>query len=338
MGKTLLYVGLLALLGFGVYYFLFAEKNVFGVDEAGFTIKDTGNIGKVFLAEKGGGAITLERKDGGWIANGEKKVIQSVMNDFLTTLATQKPMFPAPQNAHNTVIKSMATKGIKVELYTLEGKKKTVFHVGGQASTNKGSYMLMEGAERPYVVQMPVFEGYLTPRYTVDIEMWKDRTIVDLTADDIEEVSINYPDEPLNSFTVKRISDDSVTVVVEEALMKGKELNKKRLNSYLSFFKKVAYEGTLNGTTDLDSVISSVKKRCSIDIKGANNVKRHLDVYWMPINKRSKNRLFPDVDVETGYDADRFYSVIDTKDTVVIQVGTFEKIFRKGYEFYEQDL
>lgn len=337
MGKTLLYVGLLALLGFGVYYFLFAEKNVFGVDEAGFTIKDTGNIGKVFLAEKGGESITLERKDGGWVANGEHRVIPSVINDLLTTLATQKPMFPAPQNAHNTVIKSMATKGIKVELYTLEGKKKTVFHVGGQASTNKGSYMLMEGAERPYVVQLPVFEGYLTPRYSVDLATWKDRTIVNLAPEEIKEVSINYVEEPLNSFTVKRVSDDSVTVVLDELLMQGKQLNKTRLNTYLSFFKKVAYEGSINGTVGLDSIIANVQKRCTVDIIDRSNAKHHLDVYWMPINKRSKNRLFPDVDIDTGYDGDRFYSVIDNTDTVIIQTGTFEKIFRKGYEFYEQD-
>ena len=336
MGKTLLYVGLLGLLGFGVYYFLFAEKNVFGVNEAGFTIKDTGNIGKVFLSEKGGESITLERKDGGWVANGEHRVIQSVMNDMLTTLATQQPMFPAPQSAHNTVIKSMATKGIKVELYTLEGRKKTVFHVGGQANNNKGSYMLMEGAERPYVVQLPVFEGYLTPRYSVDLATWKDRTIVDLTPAEIEEVSINYVEEPLNSFTVKRVSLDSVTVVLDEVLMKGKQLNEKRLYTYLSFFKKVAYEGSINGTVGLDSIISHVQKRCTIDIVGANNTRRHLDVYWMPINKRSKNRLFPDVDIETDYDGDRFYSVIDHNDTVIIQVGTFDKIFRRGYEFYEQ--
>lgn len=337
MRKTLLYVVLLAILGFGVYYFLFAEKDVFGVDEAGFTIKDTGNIGKVYMVQKDGNAITLERSDNGWVANGSHAVIPSVMNDFLTTLATQKAMFPAPTNAHNTVVKAMSTQAIKVELYTLGGKKKTVFHVGGQANDNKGTYMLKEGAKRPYVVQLPAYEGYLTPRYNIDLATWKDRTIVDLKPAQVQEVSIGYVEEPLNSFTVKRISDDSVAVLIDDVLMKGKELNKRRLNTYLSFFGKVAYEGSINGTIGLDSIIANVKKRCTVDIIGTNNVQKHMDVYWMPITKRSKNRLFPDVDIETGYDGDRFYAVIDNKDTVIIQVGTFDKIFRLGYEFYEAD-
>lgn len=339
MRKTLLYLTLLAVLGLGVYYFLFADRNVFGVDEAGFTIRDTGSIGKVFLAKQNGNTVTLERKkDGtGWIADGKYAVIPSVMNDLLVTLVQQKPMYPVPKSAHNTVVKSMSTSAIKVEVYTLGGEKMKVFHVGGQANNNKGSYMLIEGAKSPYVVQLPAFEGYLTPRYSVDLATWRDRTIVSLMPEQVEEVKIDYVEEPLNSFTINRVSKDSVSVSVDEALMKGKELNKRRLNTYLTFFKGVHHEGFINGTTDLDSIIANVQKRCTIEIKGDNGVARHLDVYWMPISKRSKNRLRPEVDIDKDYDSDRFYGVVDNKDTVILQIGTFDKIFRLGYEFYEKD-
>ena len=142
----------------------------------------------------------------------------------------------------------------------------------------------------------------------------------------------------MNSFAINRVSKDSVSVSVDEALMKGKELNKRRLNTYLTFFKGVHHEGFINGTTDLDSIIANVQKRCTVEIKGDNGVARHLDVYWMPITKRSKNRLRPEVDIDKDYDSDRFYGVIDNKDTVILQIGTFDKIFRLGYEFYEKDV
>ena len=67
MSKTILYLVILLLLGFGIYYFIFNNNNgsPYGVSEAGFTIKDTGAIGKIFIAgadgesEPGGGEVEI---------------------------------------------------------------------------------------------------------------------------------------------------------------------------------------------------------------------------------------------------------------------------------------
>ena len=48
--------------------------------------------------------------------------------------------------------------------------------------------------------------------------------------------------------------------------------------------------------------------------------------------------LTPFPGIDNRFDADRFYAVINNfKDTVIIQRFTFDKIFRKAYEFYEAD-
>jgi hypothetical protein len=70
MRKTLLYLLLLAVLAFGVYYFIFSNKGSdFSKSEAGFTIKDTSEIGKIFLSNPAGDNILLERTDSGWMVN-----------------------------------------------------------------------------------------------------------------------------------------------------------------------------------------------------------------------------------------------------------------------------
>ena len=64
-----------------------------------------------------------------------------------------------------------------------------------------------------------------------------------------------------------------------------------------------------------------------------------MDVYWVPINKRSKNLDVSDPDVPDDYDADRLYAVINNnKDTVMIQQLVFRPIFRKLFEFYQSDV
>src|ERR1044071_7726271 len=132
MNKTIVYIVLLVILGAGVWYFLFSDKNAFGVNEAGFTIKDTAAIHRIYLADKTGNAVTLERKKEGWFVNGQYPILQAPLTNLMKTMANQEAMYPVPKNMHNMVVKNMASKAIKVELYYEDGKPMRVFYVGGQ--------------------------------------------------------------------------------------------------------------------------------------------------------------------------------------------------------------
>lgn len=338
MKKTLLYVVALAVIGAAVWYFVFRDKDAFAKNEAGFQVEDTAAIYKIFLADKKGGQILLERNDEGWILNKQYKVIQQSVNTILTTVNRQVAQYPVPQTAYDNVITMLAGQAIKVELYDKSGDKIRVFYVVGQANNNAGSYMLMEGSDMPYVVQIPGFQGYLASRYSADIADWRDRSVFDITEKDLKSVTVTYPDLPLNNFTMKRNAANEMEVDADKVLISGKTLNKRRVGVYSKFFEKIYSEGYLNGTIKLDSIIKSVPKMCAIEATAANGSTQHADIYLMPVNRRSKNMLTPFPGIDNHYDADRFYAVINNfKDTVIVQRMTFDKIFRKAYEFYEAD-
>lgn len=338
MKKTLLYFLTLAILGALVWYFVFAEKDTFSKNEAGFQVVDTASVSKLFLADKKGKQILLERKDGTWLLNKQYPVMAQSISILLTTLNRQVAQYPVTQKEYDNVIKMLAGESVKVELYDTDGDKMKVFYVVGQAQNNAGSYMLMDGSDMPYVVQIPGFEGYLTSRYSTDIADWRDRTVIDIPETNLKSVSLTYDDAPLNNFTIKRNASNGFDVDIDKALISGKTLNKRRVDVYSKFFEKVYCEGYVNGTIKLDSIIKNAPKKCAIDAVSTNGKAQHVDVYFMAINKRSKNLLTPFPGIDNRYDADRFYAVInDFKDTVVIQRFTFDKIFRKAYEFYEAD-
>lgn len=339
MGKTLLYVAILGLLGFGIYYFVVRENDSpYSKEEAGFTIKDTAAIGKLFLATGDGESVTVERTPGGWTVNKQYKAMPSTLNLLLQTLTQQVPLYPVTQSAYDNVIKTMAANGIKVEVYDREGKKMRVFYVGGVALNNSGTNMLIEGAKTPYVVHVPGFNGYLTSRYTVNLRDWRDRTVFNLPAEEVKSVSLQYEGKPVNSFEIVR-EGDSVMIKADPAIAKGLDgPNTRRAKVYLKYFANVNCEGYLNGLPDNDTTIKSAPKYLSIDIKGMHNQHQHVDIYWMAINKRSKNRLTSNPDVPDDYDSDRLYAIMnDYKDTVVIQQFAFHDIFHKAFEFFQKD-
>lgn len=339
MRKTILYIVILAILGFGVYWFLFAERNnsPFPKSEAGFTIKDTADIYKVFLTDRSGHSILLERTPKGWTVNKQFAAIPGPVNRLLGTMYEQEPQYPVAEKSYNAIIKSLAGKGIKVEVYNKAGEAIRVFYVGNEVLDFQGTFMMMEGATKPYVVQVPGQQGYLTPRYSTNLADWRERIVFNLEPAEIKEVRVTYAEEPLNSFTVKNVNNRPI-VTTDPALMKDKEQNSRRATAFLKFFGDINSEGYINGVPGLDSTIRSTQLRCTIEVTAASGLQQRVDIYWKPINRRSKNLTTSDPDIPDQYDADRFYAVLhNTKDTALVQRGTFDKILRKGYEFFEED-
>lgn len=337
MRKTIVYILILGILGVGVWFFLFRDNSTFGEEEAGFTISNTSDIGSIFLANPKGDTVALRRNGEEWILNGRYPSSVRMMETLLETFSQQYAAYPVPEAAHNNVIKTLAGQGIKVEVYNKKGKVMKVFYVGGQAGDKKGTYMLMEGATRPYVVELPAYEGYVTPRYSTDYIEWRNRTVVDIPASRLASVSVKYAEEGeyLNSFTLQKKDKGAFDIQLHPELKVSTPLNERRVKTYAGFFEKVGCEGFLEGVTRLDSIIASVPKYCDIQVRGENGKGNDIAIYKMRVNKRSKNVTS---EVIPEFDADRYYGIINNnKDTVILQSATFDKMFRKGYEFYQAD-
>lgn len=339
MRKTLVYVTILALLSFSVWYFLFNTKeNPYGETEAGFTIKDTAAIGRIFLVSSSGESITLDRTDQGWMVNKKHRALRSTLDLLLTTMHQQVALYPVTKSAYENVVKTLSTNSTKVELYKRDGSPISTFYVGGIAVNNTGTNMLMKDAHQPYVVHVQGFNGYLTPRYTTRMTDWRDRTVFNIPEDEIKTISVQYADKQINSFVIAK-DKDSVTVTADKEIMtKLDGLNKRRAVTYTRYFTNVNCEGYLNGLEDMDATLKTAPKQSSIDITGIHGQHQHADIYWMAVNRRSKNRETSNKDVPDDYDSDRLYAVInDAKDTIMIQQYAFRNIFHKAYEFYLKD-
>ncbi len=339
MKKTLAYIAILAVLGFGIYYFIFrTDDNPFGRTEAGFNVKDTASVGKIYIVAADGEGVTVERKGPIWMLNGKEKALPSMVELTLNTLAGQRVIAPVTKAAFDNAVKLLASDAIKVEVYNRDGKKMTVFYVGGASANGNGTNMLMEGAKTPFIVQVPAFTGDLTARYSTRIRDWRDRTVFDVLSADIKSVSVQYADKPLNSFVLSR-EGSSYKILGDPMITENMgPLNVARANYYMAYFTNVNCEGYMNGLEGMDTVIQKTVKRCTIDLETVKGEKQHADIFWLPINRRSKNKQTANQDVPDEYDADRMYAIINNnKDTVMIQTLTFRKILRMSYEFFKKD-
>jgi Domain of unknown function (DUF4340) len=337
MRKTVIYLVILAILGSAIFFF-FYKSNGYNPDVPVFNIKDTASIGKLFLATTDGQRVTVERTDSGWMVNKIYHALPSTLNLLLTTLAQQEALYPVTKSAAEIVMKGLATESIKIEVYDRKGNRMSAFHVGGIAVNNTGTNMLMDDSQTPYVVHIHNFNGYLSSRYTVLLRDWRDRTVFNIPYEEIKSVSIDYAGKPINSFEIQK-DKDSVTIKVDPSLSSGLDaFNSRRAKVFLKYFANVNCEGFINGISDNDTSLATAPKQSTIDVQGIHGQRQSVDIYWMAVNQRSKNRIVSNPDVPDDYDADRLYAVINNhQDTVVIQQFAFRNIFHKAFEFYQKD-
>lgn len=330
MRTTFLYILLFAVLGTLAWYFLIREDDsVFSSAEAGFTIKDTGAISKIFLSNREG-SLTLTRTNSGWRVNDKYPVLPASLATLFQALYGQYAIGPVSQAAHNNVVHALSASSTKAEIYGKNGQKIRTFFVGNEAHDFNNTYMLMEGAQRPYIVGLRGFEGFLTPRYSTKLSDWRDRTVFDIDPGQIRSVELTYPHVPENSFVITATGNG----LRISPPIPGATADPGRLRDYLQFFRNINAEGYVNGTDGIDSLIANAPRYATIKVttdKGSHTA----ELYFMAATQRTGFDASVTID-DQMYDSERQYAVLDRQDTLLVQEMIFSKILQPRRIFFPQ--
>ncbi len=172
-----------------------------------FAIRDTASIVKIFITDKNNNHVLLQRNnDKSWSLNEKYIAKQDMINTLLETFYKIRSEEPASISSRNTILKILATKGKKVEVYVNSYrinlfdkiklfpyvKKEKVFYVGEPTQDLFGSMMLIEGSEDPMITYIPSFRGYISSRFDQIENNWRDNSIFRLNYNDVKNVKIDY--------------------------------------------------------------------------------------------------------------------------------------------------
>src|SRR6185295_9205473 len=172
-----------------------------------FAVEDTASITKIFIADKFGHASAVERvAPGKWTVNGKYPAREEAINTLLLTMKNMEVRSPVAKAAYNTIMKELASRGRKVEIYQ-NGELSKTYYVGSATQDQLGTFMFLENSSVPFVLFIPGFDGYLTTRYILDEEEWKEHLILDLSIENIASVTSQDLEQPENSIVITRQSN-----------------------------------------------------------------------------------------------------------------------------------
>ena len=320
--------------------FLFREK--FGTVRSelkDFAVKDTASIDKIFLADKSGHEITLERKGKGlWMVNEKFIAQQYLIKSLLEVIYKIDVRTPVSKAAYNTVVKRLATNGIKCEIYANEKSKPVkVYYVGGQTEDVLGTFMMLENSSTPFITEIPGFNGYLTPRYTVELNDWRSNSLFNYQLNDLKSVSVSYEHYPQNSFSITNENGKfTVHPLRPSPMAKTASIptDSIAIENYLSFFQNQGFETWERNMTDKqkDSILA-IPAPIKVSVIDSKNNEKSIDLYPMAISKTSLSQ-FDDDGNPLKYDLDRMFGIIHPENEwVTVQHFSFDRILRQLDDF-----
>jgi hypothetical protein len=294
------------------------------------------------MSDKNNNTLKLTRTaESSWIVNDKFPAQKTNIDMLLGTILELEVKSPVPVKAHNNIIRELATNSVKVEIYQrvnridLLGvelfpheKLTRVYYVGGATQSNQGTYMLMEHSSEPFVVSIPGFRGFVSPRFSPIEKYWRDYAIFRKDPREIESVTLNYPFYPDSSFRLQMEKGGKPVIVMLKGNRQITDYDTLRVWSFLTAFRNVAYEALLNDLDKRfrDSVMTS-KPFCIISLRDTSGKVSTVTTYFKkagPGSTEYYGRVVP-------YDLDRLYAVVNNgQDFTLIQFFVFDKIFRTG--------
>jgi len=338
---------LIVLAGISAFLLIYKNRtNTLDKESSSFAVEDTSSITKVFLADKQNNTVTLTKNNpGNWTVNNEFKASKDIVNMLLKTIMSVEVREPVSKAGSPQVIKMLASTSVKVEIYQrvyrinlfdkiklLPHEKKTkTYYVGGATQDNKGTYMLIDGSEEPYVTHIFGFNGFLTTRYSPLLKDWREHTIFNLKYNQIKSFSLQITDKPEGSFSATKKSPRDFDIIALKDKIPVQNYDTLKIMDLFSSFNDVRFEILLN---DMDKL-----KKDSIANSLPYNIITLEDMEGKKYSVTTFLRLAPPDQIDQEgkpvlYDRDRLYALInDKKDLVLIQFYVFNMIF-KPLDYY----
>lgn len=325
---------LIALAGLSIYIYKSKGKtSTIDKEASDFKYKDTAAIDKIFLADKDGKQILVERKKEGWMVDEKYHVRPDVIELLLYTIKSVEVKSPVSKNGRNSVIKIMSSKSTKIEIYS-KGEKVKQYYVGHPTQDNTGTYMLLtnletgENYEEPFITHIPGFDGFLSSRYLTDAVDWRDRLILNYRPPQIKQIKLELHGDPDSSFVIDLFSMQRFGLKTKKGSIAFEE---DKMKQYIAYFQNVNCEIVLDKKDKIvDSLSKSAIPFATLTITDRNNGNSSCEFF----HKQAIAEKNKEYGIDYKYDPDRlFVRYNNGKDYGVAQFYVFGKILQT-YQYF----
>lgn len=236
------------------------------INETKYALEDTTGITKLVLGQQ-----TLSQSitnSSEWLMNNEFVVDQEMIASLWAIMQRIEVKKPVSESIKEEVINAFLVNGINVQVFKGENQIRNY-----KVCTHEGeTYAMQEESTSPYSIYIPGY--YLQIRDIFDIRPyeWQDRTLLATTPNTFRSLSVSYPQNEKESFT---IDFTGKTFKMRELA----EADTNKIYDYLPYFSQVMGEQYVKN----DKLQDSLKNSSPIAIFLLNDIRsetpQKLEIY-----------------------------------------------------------
>lgn len=236
------------------------------INETKYALEDTTGITKLVLGQQ-----TLSQSitnSSEWLMNNEFVVDQEMIASLWAIMQRIEVKKPVSESIKEEVINAFLVNGINVQVFKGENQIRNY-----KVCTHEGeTYAMQEESTSPYSIYIPGY--YLQIRNIFDIRPyeWQDRTLLATTPNTFRSLSVSYPQNEKESFT---IDFTGKTFKMRELA----EADTNKIYDYLPYFSQVMGEQYVKN----DKLQDSLKNSSPIAIFLLNDIRsetpQKLEIY-----------------------------------------------------------
>ncbi|MFZ1703156.1 MAG: hypothetical protein WAT79_02355 [Saprospiraceae bacterium] len=333
MKRNLILLTTLILLSTGAY-FLYEKSRVNNKmsslsEERNFTVESPEMIHKIILKRKDEKPLTFKKLEKNiWSLNDTYRADEIVIGYMVQVLTRAKMLSIPSKNALKNIRNSMDQRGIDVEVYDQNDVLLKKLTIGADLQNGAGTYMLLDGFNQPYAVELPSLGGVLRSRFEQPFDKYRDRYIYREPLETIQSVKVEYHTDPAASYLIEKVGDKYDISPVSALVTKNSQAaNQSKIKTYLGFYEEMGTELMYNDYEKKDSVLT-LQPFCTITLTSTDQSVKKYD-YWsydaIVYNDPEKTRS-----VEAAH-IGRYF--VYTGDFYTVQTVVFGKLF-SAYPYF----
>lgn len=335
----------------------FIRKNSEMLPSNAFAVADTSTITKIFLATPQDQQLLLTKNEAGeWLVNQKYPVQQDNLNLLLSTMKNLTILQIVPEKAWSNINKTMTAGSIKVEIYQ-KAPKFTIFgisfgikerltklyYIGPATQDNQSNFALLDGVNEPYVVYLPGFRGFVSPRYSAIEGDWRSHLTFNTKITRIQEILFEDAEQPKNTFKVVK-SGIRMFDVYDYKDQKLSAYDTVKLIDMLSEFRRKNYELCIENmeAEKKDSILQRHFKTITLkDVDGTVftlKCYRILDEFEDSPEETMDFIFSMDNKYNQDINRDKFYGIFNNKfkEMLLCQYFVFDRILQPLSYFLEE--
>lgn len=315
--------GIIVLAFIVLIFVVFRERSPFGNENSSFAVKPGKEITRIEFSQDLKD-LTLEKKGHNWLLNGTIETRKSGISFIIRILHDIEIKSPVSQELFDKEISEKSIVPVKVKVYEKNRLLKT-FLVYKTRSNIYGNIMKIKGGSKPFIVNVPGFEGNIGAAFTLNELFWQPYTIFNTLPSEIASVRVENLKDTSASFAIFR-SNHSYMLSDMKKNLQGWDTT--LITRYLSYFVKIPFEEwALDMGEEEKKMLSSQKPMYRITLNTKDSIETVLSLWERLTDENGTLRK----------DNDRLYGKTQARDDFfILRYFDVDPVLKKRSYFFPQ--